>query len=66
MGRSTERSCRRNTKGSIAIFLHSDVFNYIQETEQEAIEKLEVEMGRSITFKISEEIHHEQFELYEY
>jgi len=64
--RDIRRSCRRNTKGSIAVFLHSDVFNYIQQTEQEALETLEVEMGRTITFKISDEMHHEQFELYEY
>jgi hypothetical protein len=46
--------------------MHSDVFNYIQDTEQEAVKILEEEMGRTITFKISDEMHHEQFELYEY
>jgi ribonuclease G len=64
--REIRRSCRRNTKGSISIFMHSDVFNYIQDTEQEAVKILEEEMGRTITFKISDEMHHEQFELYEY
>ena len=64
--REVRRSCRRNIKGSIAIFLHSDVFKYIQQEEQEAVKSLEDEMGRSISFKLSEELHHEQFELYEY
>ena len=53
--REVRRSCRRNTKGSIAIFLHSDVFKYIQEEEQEAVKSLEDEMGRSISVKLSEE-----------
>ena len=64
--REVRRSFRRNTKGSIAIFLHSDVFKYIQEEEQEAVKSLENEMGRNISFKLSEELQHEQFELYEY
>ena len=53
-------------KGSVAIFLHSDVFKYIQEEEQEAVKLLEDEVGRSITIKLSDDLHREQFELYEY
>jgi len=64
--REVRRSCRRNTKGSVAIFLHSDVFKYIQEEEQEAVKSLEDEVGRSISIKLSDELHREQFELYEY
>ncbi|MBC8260182.1 MAG: Rne/Rng family ribonuclease [SAR324 cluster bacterium] len=64
--REVRRSCRRNTKGSIAVYLHSDVYRYIQHEEQEAVQSLEEEMGRSISFKSSDDLHHEQFELYEY
>ena len=64
--REIRRSCRQNTKGSITLFLHSDVHRYIQQEEQEAVESLVEEMGRNITFKVSEDLHHEQFELYEY
>ncbi len=64
--REVRRSCRRNTKGSVAIILHSDVFKYIQEEEQESVKLLEDEMGRSITIKLSDDLHREQFELYEY
>jgi len=42
------------------------VFKYIQEEEQEAVKLLEDEMGRSITIKLSDDLHREQFELYEY
>jgi len=64
--REVRRSCLRNTKGSIVIFLNSDVFNYIQDSEMDAIKTLEDEMGRNITFKLSDAMHHEQFEIYEY
>ena len=64
--REIRRSCRQNTNGSITLFLHSDVKKYIQQEEQEAIESLEREMGRTIIFKVSDDLHQEQFELYEY
>ena len=64
--REIRRSCRQNTKGSITLFLHSDVHRYIQQEEQDAVESLEEEMGRTITFKVSDDLHLEQFELYEY
>ena len=64
--REIRRSCQQNTKGSITLFLHSDVHRYIQQEEQEAVELLEKEMGRTIIFKVSDDLHHEQFELYEY
>ena len=64
--REIRRSCRQNTNGSITLFLHSDVQKYIQQEEKEAIESLEEEMGRTIIFKVSDDLHQEQFELYEY
>ena len=64
--REIRRSCSQNTKGTITLYLHSDVHKYIQQEEQEAVESLEEEMGRTITFKVSDNLHHEQFELYEY
>jgi len=64
--REIRRSCQKKAKGSIVIFLHSDVYNYIQKTEQDAVNTLEKEMKRVISFKLSNEMHHEQFELYEY
>ena len=64
--REIRRICRQNTKGSITLFLNSDVHRYIQQEEQEAVESLEEEMGRTITFKVSADLHHEQFERYEF
>ena len=64
--REVRRSCHRNTKGSIVIFFNSDVYNYIQNSETDAIKALEDEIGRNITFKFSDAMHHEQFEIYEY
>ena len=64
--REIRRVCRQNTKGSITLYLHPDVHKYIQQEEQEAIKSLEAEMGRTITFKVSDDLHNEQFELYEY
>jgi len=64
--REVRRSCHRNTKGSIVIFFNSDVYNYIQNSETDAIKTLEDEIGRNITFKFSDAMHHEQFEIYEY
>ena len=64
--REIRRICRQNSKGSITLYLHSDVHKYIQLEEHEAIESLEEEMGRTITFKVSNDLHHEQFELYEF
>ena len=64
--REIRRICRQNSKGSITLYLHSDVHKYIQQEEHDAIESLEEEMGRTITFKVSDDLHHEQFELYEF
>ncbi len=64
--REIRRSCRQNAKGSITIFLHSDVHKYVHQEEQEAVESLEEEMGRKIIFKVSDDLNHEQFELYEF
>jgi len=64
--REVRRSCRQNTRGSITLFFHSDVHRYIQQEEQEAMQALQEKMGRTIVFKVSEDLHHEQFELYEY
>tara|TARA_Y100001970_G_C14246967_1_gene868996 strand:+ start:460 stop:1929 length:1470 start_codon:yes stop_codon:yes gene_type:complete len=64
--REIRRSCQRKSKGSIVIYFNSDVYNYIQESEIDAVKTLETEIGRNITFKFSDAMHHEQFEIYEY
>ena len=46
--------------------MNADVHRYIQQEEQEAVESLEEEIGRTIIFKVSDDLHHQQFELYEY
>jgi len=64
--REITRNCRKKGQGSIVVFVHPDVFQYVQVEESSALQELEQEVSQPITFKSSSELHHEQFELYEY
>ncbi len=64
--REIQRSCQVNGKGSISVYVHPDVLSYLQAEEQEALQELEQEVGQPIVLKVSEALHHEQFEVYEY
>lgn len=64
--REVRRSCKKKSNGSIVIYFNSDIYNHIQVSEIDSITNLEEEMGRHITLKYSDAMHHEQFEIYEY
>lgn len=63
--RELYRSCMHNKNGSIVVYVNSDIYEYIQ-SETEALSDIQQDLGQKVTFKIAENLHHEQFELYEY
>jgi ribonuclease G len=64
--REIRRTCQLNGKGSVSVYVHPDVFQYLQTEERESVQELEQEVGQPIVVKPSESLHHEQFEVYEY
>ena len=64
--REIQRCYRKEQKGSMTIYVHDDVHQHLMNNENESISKLEDESGMPIVFRSSSDLHHEQFEMYEY
>ena len=64
--REIQRCYRKEQKGSMTIYVHDDVHQHLMKNENESISKLEDESGMPIVFRSSSDLHHEQFEMYEY
>ncbi|MGK5091873.1 Rne/Rng family ribonuclease [Deltaproteobacteria bacterium TL4] len=64
--REIYRSCNSNGKGSLVIFVSPDLYEYLQSEELVAIRGIEKDINQTVTFKVSVELHHEQFEIYAY
>ena len=65
--RQIQRSKKgKDQKGSVTVYVHSDVHQHLMREELESISKLEEEAGMPLVFKSSDDLHHEQFEMYEY
>lgn len=57
-------SNKNKTKG-ILVHCHSDIVDWVYESESEALEALEKRIGRSIAFKIEPTYHTEQYEIFD-
>ena len=65
--RQIQRSKKgKDQKGSVTVYVHSDVHQHLMREESESIAKLEEEAGMPLVFRSSNDLHHEQFEMYEY
>ncbi|MBF0240788.1 MAG: Rne/Rng family ribonuclease [SAR324 cluster bacterium] len=64
--REIYRSCKRRSRGSVVIFVNPDVYEYLQSEALNDIKQIEGDIGQTVSFKPLEELHQEQFELYEY
>ena len=65
--RQIQRSKKgKDQKGSVTVYVHSDVHQHLMQEELESISKLEEEAGMPLVFKSSDDLHHEQFEMYEF
>lgn len=54
----------KNKKKNIVVHCHSDVVDWIYETEGETLEHVEKKIGQSIAFKIESSYHLEQYEVF--
>lgn len=63
--RELYRSSHKNRNGSYVVYVHSDVYEYL-DSETSTLEEIEKDLGQKVTFKVANSLHHEQFELYEY
>ena len=50
----------------MTVYVHEDVHQYLMNNENESITKLEEVSGMPLVFRSSPDLHHEQFEMYEY
>ena len=64
--RQIQRTQKKKNNGSFTIYINSDVYQHLMKEEIKSISKLEQEIGMPLIFKPNEELHHEQFEMYEY
>ena len=64
--REIQRCYRKEQKGSMTVYVHEDVHQYLMNNENESITKLEEVSGMPLVFRSSPDLHHEQFEMYEY
>lgn len=53
-----------NKKPGIIVHCHSEIVDWVYESEAEALEALEKRLGRSIAFKIEPTYHSEQYEIF--
>ena len=64
--REIQRCYRKEQKGSMTVYVNEDVHQYLMNNENESITKLEEISGMPLVFRPSPDLHHEQFEMYEY
>lgn len=53
-----------NKKINVVVHCHSDVVDWIYQTESEALNFIEAKLGRSVAFKIEPSYHVEQYEIF--
>ncbi len=63
--RELYRSRPRNKNGSMVVYIHPDVQEYLL-NEPDLTKEVEQSLGQSVTFKPMGTLHHEQFEVYVY
>ncbi len=63
--RELYRSRMKNRNGSFVVYVHPDVYEFLM-GEDSVVEQVEQDLGQKLAFKVSNSLHHEQFELYEY
>ncbi|MBF0279159.1 MAG: Rne/Rng family ribonuclease [SAR324 cluster bacterium] len=63
--RELYRSQQKKGNGSYVVHVHPDVYEYLG-AETNTLNEIEKDLGQKITFKMSNNLHHEQFELYQY
>jgi ribonuclease G len=54
----------KSKKPGVIVHCHSDIVDWVYESESEALEALEKRIGRSVAFKIEPSYHSEQYEIF--
>ena len=64
--RELKRVCQDKRRGSVTVYVHPDIEMSMREDEHFNLKDIEEAVGVPLSMKVSNALHHEQYEIYDY